>query len=80
MNGDFKTEGTKNFQALDQSSLPEALVYFLQHNTNNPQLLIFTLEVLNFSVMYINLVENFCSLGLLKDIVSYLFFLCYIGL
>ena len=29
INGDFKTEGTKNFKALNQSDLPEALVYFL---------------------------------------------------
>lgn len=69
MNSDLKTEGTKNFRALDHSDLPEAIVYFLQHNAEVPELYIFALEVLNYSVMYINLVEKLCSLGLLKDIV-----------
>ena len=69
----LKNEGTKNFRALELSDIPEALVYFLQHNTNKYELLIFTLEVLNYCVMYKNLVEKFCSLGLLKDIIYLVF-------
>lgn len=65
----LKKDGTKNFRALEQSDLPDALVYFLQHNTTIPELCIVSLEVLNYCVMYINLVEKFCTLGLLKDIV-----------
>ena len=68
----LKTEGTKNFRALEQSDLPDALVYFLQHNTTIPELCIVSLEVLNYCVMYIKLVEKFCTLGLLKDIVSFI--------
>ena len=69
----LKSEGTKNFKALQQSYIPEALVYFLQHNTVQYEMVIFTLEVLNFCVMYKNLVEKFCSLGLLKDIIYLVF-------
>lgn len=41
----LKNEGTKNFKALEQSYIPEALVYFLQHNTVQYEMVIFTLEV-----------------------------------
>jgi hypothetical protein len=51
--------------------LPDALVFFLQHNTTVPELCILTLEVLNYCVMYIKLVEKFSTLGLLKDIVRF---------
>ena len=57
----LKNDGTKNFKALAQSNIPEALVYFLQHNTGKYELTIFTLEVLNYCVMYKNLVEKFCT-------------------
>lgn len=69
MNENLKKDGTKNFRALEQSDLPDALVFFLQHNATTPELCILTLEVLNYCVMYIKLVEIFSTLGLLKDIV-----------
>lgn len=69
MNENLKAEGTKNFRALFNSDLPEGLVYFLQHNSNNYELNVLVLEVLNLSVMYSMLVKKFCSIGLLKDIV-----------
>lgn len=68
-NENLKTEGTKNFRALYNSDLPEALVYFLQHNATNYELNVLVLEVLNLCVMYKELVKKFCSVGLLKDIV-----------
>lgn len=70
MSDNLKTEGSKNFRALYNSHLSEALVYFLQHNSTNYELNILVLEVLNLSVMYSQLVKKFCSIGLLKDIVS----------
>jgi hypothetical protein len=73
MNENLKTEGTKNFRALFKSDLPEALVYFLQHNGNNYELNVLVLEVLNLSVMYNQLVKKFCSIGLLKDIIYHIF-------
>jgi hypothetical protein len=71
LNENLKLEGTKNFRALYNSDLPEGLVYFLQHNSNNYELNVLVLEVLNLSVMYSMLVKKFCSIGLLKDIVAH---------
>lgn len=73
LNENLKTEGTKNFRALHNSDLPEALVYFLQHNSNNYLLNVLILEVLNMAVMYNQLVKKFCGIGLLKDIIYHLF-------